>query len=71
MHRRGEIFQGIGYLLIFLGILDFITGNFLGKDFTGVVWSPLALGIGGSILSWIGRKMNPDKGVVNDDLDQQ
>ena len=67
----GPFFQGIGALLIILGVVDFITGNFLGKDFTGVEWSPIALFIGGSILSWIGRKMNPDKGVVNDDLDQQ
>ena len=32
----GNIFQAIGYLLILLGILDFITEHFLGKDFTGV-----------------------------------
>jgi len=67
----GPFFQGIGVLLIILGVVDFITGNFLGKDFTGVAWSPIALGIVGSILSWIGGKMNGDKGVVNDDLDQK
>ena len=66
-----KFLNGIGAILIILAVVDFITASFLGKDFTGVVWSPLALGIGGSILSWIGRKMNPVKGVVNDDLDQQ
>ena len=51
-----KFLNGIGAILIILAVVDFITASFLGKDFTGVVWSPLALGIGGSILSWIGSR---------------
>ena len=47
-----------------LAILDFITGNFLGKDFTGSAWSPYLLGVGGSILKWIGNQVKPDSSVA-------
>jgi tetratricopeptide (TPR) repeat protein len=62
--RLGEILQATGYLLIVLAILDFITGNFLGKDFTGSAWSPYLLGVGGSILKWIGNQVKPDSSVA-------
>ena len=56
----GTFFQGIGALLIILGVVDFITGTFLGKDFTGVWWSPLALGGVGSLLMRIGNSKHKD-----------
>ena len=63
----GAKLQGIGVILIILAVVDFIAGNFLSIDFTGVAWSPIALGLGGSLLSWIGSKISPDKDVADDD----
>ncbi|MCL0055328.1 hypothetical protein M1N56_05600 [Dehalococcoidia bacterium] len=56
----GIFLQLFGVLLIVLGFVDFFAANLFGIDFTGVVWSPFGLGIGGAILSWIGGKMAPD-----------
>ena len=40
----------IGYICYGLAAIDFITGNFMGMDLTGVFWSPIALGAIGALL---------------------
>ncbi len=44
----------VGYVCYVLAAIDFITGNFLGMDLTGVFWSPIALGIVGTVFVNIG-----------------
>ena len=51
----------IGYICYVLAAIDFIAGNFLGIDFTGVFWSPIALAILGSILVNAGSSDEQDE----------
>ena len=60
----------IGYICYVLAAIDFIAGNFLGIDFTGVFWSPIALAIIGSILVKAGSSDEQDEDPDNiEDLD--
>ena len=67
MATIGSFLQLIGFLAIILGLLDYVSASFFGKDFTGVIWSPVALGVGGGILAWVGGKMNADDDIEQDD----
>jgi len=40
----------VAYIFYALAAIDFITGNFMGMDLTGVFWSPIALGAIGALL---------------------
>ena len=42
--------------------VDFVCGNFFGIDFTGVSWSPIALGVVGGALSGFASKMSGEEG---------
>ena len=44
----------IGGVLMLLGVIDFVSGNFMGIDFTGVSWSPIVFGTIGGFLFRIG-----------------
>tara|TARA_B100000959_G_C14662855_1_gene493161 strand:+ start:159 stop:371 length:213 start_codon:yes stop_codon:yes gene_type:complete len=55
----------IGYICYVLAAIDFIAGNFLGIDFTGVFWSPIALAIIGSILVNAGSSDEQDEDPDN------
>tara|TARA_Y100001970_G_scaffold246525_1_gene314547 strand:+ start:862 stop:1026 length:165 start_codon:yes stop_codon:yes gene_type:complete len=53
--------QIVGYILIALGALDFILGNFANINLTGFLgaassFSPIVLIIGGGLLTQLGKK---------------
>ena len=52
------IVTGLGFLLMILGVTDFVTARFLGREFTRVWWSPLALGgVGLILIEWNERAL--------------
>ena len=55
----------IGYICYGLAAIDFIAGNFLGIDFTGVFWSPIALAVIGSFLVNAGSSGEQDEDPDN------
>ena len=49
-HKGRNKSKSIGYIFYILAVSDFISGNFLDFDITGLWWSPIALGLIGSII---------------------
>lgn len=50
------------FALYAAAVADFVCGNFFGIDFTGVSWSPIALGVVGGALSGLAGKMSGEEG---------
>eukprot|EP00516_Mucochytrium_quahogii_P003942 CAMPEP_0203756722 /NCGR_PEP_ID=MMETSP0098-20131031/9943_1 /ASSEMBLY_ACC=CAM_ASM_000208 /TAXON_ID=96639 /ORGANISM=" , Strain NY0313808BC1" /LENGTH=108 /DNA_ID=CAMNT_0050648699 /DNA_START=66 /DNA_END=389 /DNA_ORIENTATION=+ len=46
--------QCFGSLLIALGLIDYVLGEYMDTDLTGVSWSPIAFGVAGSVFSCLG-----------------
>ncbi|MCR5413401.1 MAG: hypothetical protein K6F50_01575 [Kiritimatiellae bacterium] len=59
----GEAISGVLNLLAFVcygaALVDFVAGNFFRVDFTGVSWSPIALGLVGALFSYIADRLSP------------
>ena len=46
----------LGFLFVAFGVVDYVTGTFMGTDLTGVSWSPIAAGVIGGVLMNAGGK---------------
>ena len=58
---KNTIMQVIGYILIALGAIDFLLGNFGNINLTGFMgsassFSPIILGVVGALLLQVGKK---------------
>jgi len=51
------LFLLIGFIAIVFGLVDFVGGRLHWFDLTGVFWSPIAEGLGGGFLIWLGKTL--------------
>tara|TARA_B110001454_G_C12460970_1_gene326164 strand:+ start:246 stop:473 length:228 start_codon:yes stop_codon:yes gene_type:complete len=54
--NKGIKMKNLSYVFYGLGLIDVVSANFFGADFTGVVWSPIAFfGVGYCIDHFMGE----------------